>query len=90
MAEVNLSPEDLEALNQGESVALTDDYSIVGKVTVHPPCEESGHEWTGHDIRQMDGEVRLIRRCQKCSHTDERVIESADSLFDQVEFEGDF
>lgn len=80
---VTLSLEQLEKLQDGESVSV--EYrggrARGGKVTIHPPCDKSGHEWMEYTFGRDDEGRYASRRCKKCNERQKTRIENIDSLF---------
>lgn len=80
--EVTLSPDQLEALNNGVTVELGP-ATVPGRVTINPPCEEAGHNWGRYKIKQdQDGEREIRRRCMNCDERETTAV-NLEELFNQ-------
>lgn len=79
MADCTLTKEQLEALNDGVSIAV--DLNLApGKAEIAPPCEEFSHDWGRYRITNDDGEYAVTRRCGDCGEVEEADIDP-DQLF---------
>lgn len=68
MDQYSLSEDQMEKLNEGEKVKVTKHHSSA-QITIFPPCDTHGHEWTGYSIKQMNKE-EITRRCKRCGTTE--------------------
>lgn len=69
MSGITLSSEQLEKLNNGESIEVNSvPDPIDGVKTIHPPCDEFGHEWYNLNISRdaPDDFIYVKQRCSKC------------------------
>jgi len=81
-----LSPEQRKSIVHGEAVEANFQ-NTHGAVTIHPPCEETGHDWMdprvvdkaqNNENPLSDDEVMLTRRCAICGDNSATVIKKSD------------
>ena len=67
--EYSLSEDQMELLEEGESVEITATWRE-GRVKLHPPCGKYEHDWGSYSLIKRDGDV-LTRTCSKCGIREE-------------------
>lgn len=75
---VTLTKDEMQKLNEGESVQL--DGFMSGSVELRPPCGDD-HDWHGYDYRSDPS--RLDRRCRYCGERETVKVQGSE-LWDAV------
>lgn len=63
--EVTLTEEELESLNDGETVKASPSY-MGDEIKIHPPCSVAEHKWGKPSVKKDDSGYSLLRKCSKC------------------------
>jgi len=74
-----ITEEQMEKLQNGESVTLNHDYER--SAMVHPPCSKHGHEWR-YSLSDQDSSTNVRRQCIKCNERQVAKLSLEDIIFE--------